>query len=579
METPPGASPDAGQIASKSPYITVFENFLSEKECALLRALGQARLAPAKVVLDQSNWFDMQLTTRNNEQHYLTQKEEMEIPAIRHILKRMHRTARIPDAHSEGTQIGRYNVSTKYEGHLDTDPPNRVARPVTLIVYLSNVTEGGETLFPMDRTDCNAGWHEDPKTGERIYGAALCCKTPELDTPATVRVSPKMGRAVLFYNHFPDGSVDPRSTHIGCPVIQGVKWITQKWFRFEGYQNAQWSAGHPGFDPRFDGPPKAKGAEDLASNLFSVSQNGPRIFLNRNWLGASEPLLLAELSALAKAGEPDKWQRFDEGIHSFKLLASKARVLSRLQTPLNNSLPHEPTGFLAYRFRRQTKGEGGEPFQRLSPLTKATADALGTWGAARPATIFLPLPIGASTPPRPKFVFPRLGDCDPNDIQGCCSNPNLLAVEPSVDDALLLYSHTSDGTHDDYASIVRCPLSEGESIIMEIAFVFPGFTPVKQTQAIPTPAIESFTIEFENFATSPFQLYWKEPHGEKREVSMGELPAGPNTRSRFTTYNDHHWVVRTSSGKFVLEYTIEPDSPNHVSKALHKVPVGKREEL
>ena len=50
-----------------------------------------------------------------------------------------------------------------------------------------------------------------------------------------LKVQPKKGRAIIWYNHFinPDtewkGAVDRNSLHGGCAVHQGTKWIANNW--------------------------------------------------------------------------------------------------------------------------------------------------------------------------------------------------------------------------------------------------------------------------------------------------------------------------------------------------------------
>ena len=78
------------------------------------------------MVQNSDDWYNLQTQTRNNGQVWLTPKEERGTPLLRHLLKRFQRTARVPDEYVEALQIGRYNVSTKYEAHQDTDPGHKV---------------------------------------------------------------------------------------------------------------------------------------------------------------------------------------------------------------------------------------------------------------------------------------------------------------------------------------------------------------------------------------------------------------------------------------------------------------------
>ena len=48
---------------------------------------------------------------------------------------------------------------------------------------------------------------------------------------AGVVVAPIRGSALLFYNHRPDGSIDPLAVHAGCRVLAGEKWGANHWVR------------------------------------------------------------------------------------------------------------------------------------------------------------------------------------------------------------------------------------------------------------------------------------------------------------------------------------------------------------
>merc|ERR1711862_1029919 len=38
-----------------------------------------------------------------------------------------------------------------------------------------------------------------------------------------------MGKAVLFYSQYPNGTLDRTSIHGGCPVLDGTKWLANLW--------------------------------------------------------------------------------------------------------------------------------------------------------------------------------------------------------------------------------------------------------------------------------------------------------------------------------------------------------------
>ncbi|XP_048591089.1 probable prolyl 4-hydroxylase 11 [Brassica napus] len=82
----------------------------------------------------------------------------------------------LPVENGEGLRVIHYEVGQKFDPHFDG-----LGRIATFLMYLSDVDEGGETVFPMSSSGLS--------------------------------VSPKKGDAVLFWNNRPDGSQDPSSLH------------------------------------------------------------------------------------------------------------------------------------------------------------------------------------------------------------------------------------------------------------------------------------------------------------------------------------------------------------------------------
>ncbi|KAK8599921.1 hypothetical protein V6N13_060274 [Hibiscus sabdariffa] len=79
----------------------------------------------------------------------------------------------------------------------------------TVVLYLSNVTGGGEILFP----------HAEPKSETW----SDCAKTSNFQKPVK-------GNAVLFFMTHLNGSPDGSSSHARCPVLEGEMWRAIKFF-------------------------------------------------------------------------------------------------------------------------------------------------------------------------------------------------------------------------------------------------------------------------------------------------------------------------------------------------------------
>jgi prolyl 4-hydroxylase len=118
----------------------------------------------------------------------------------------------IPEDNQEGFQILHYVNGQKYEPHhdyfhdkLNQAPSHGGQRVATVLMYLTTVGEGGETVFPnADRKVEGPEWSECAKKG--------------------LAVKAVRGDAVMFFSLHPDGTEDPTSLHGSCPTTKGEKW-------------------------------------------------------------------------------------------------------------------------------------------------------------------------------------------------------------------------------------------------------------------------------------------------------------------------------------------------------------------
>ncbi|CAN7109809.1 unnamed protein product [Brassica rapa subsp. narinosa] len=71
----------------------------------------------------------------------------------------------------------------------------------TIILYVTNTTQGGEILFPNSEVKTKNSWSDCSESGNILR--------------------PVKGNAVLFFTRHLNASLDPRSTHFRCPVLKG----------------------------------------------------------------------------------------------------------------------------------------------------------------------------------------------------------------------------------------------------------------------------------------------------------------------------------------------------------------------
>uniref|UniRef100_A0A6B2LFP7 Fe2OG dioxygenase domain-containing protein n=1 Tax=Arcella intermedia TaxID=1963864 RepID=A0A6B2LFP7_9EUKA len=150
---------------------------------------------------------------------------------------RIFELTRLDQTTSEPFQVVFYNKDQFYYGHHDyttreVAPHNPYYqgggnRFITVLLYLNEVEEGGETAFPF--VDANGKPLNRNIHPEEMYKGNSACES------GGVKLKPRKGGAAMFYNlkergHM-DGVVEPYSVHSGCPVLQGEKYITNKWIR------------------------------------------------------------------------------------------------------------------------------------------------------------------------------------------------------------------------------------------------------------------------------------------------------------------------------------------------------------
>ncbi|XP_022937931.1 probable prolyl 4-hydroxylase 3 [Cucurbita moschata] len=209
------------EFISWEPRAFVYHNFLSKEECLYLISLAKPHMAKSTVV-DNKTGKSIDSRVRTSSGMFLKRGQNK---IVSNIEKRIADFTFIPVEHGEALQILHYEVGQKYDAHHDyfADEFNIKQggqRMATLLMYLSDVEEGGETVFPAAEGNFSSlpGWNELSECGK-----------------GGLSVKPKMGDALLFWSMKPDNTVDPTSLHGACPVIRGNKWSCTKWMRVNEY--------------------------------------------------------------------------------------------------------------------------------------------------------------------------------------------------------------------------------------------------------------------------------------------------------------------------------------------------------
>ena len=168
--------------------------------------------------------------------HFLLNHEELhDVPQA--VKRRTHAVTKLPYDHMEALQIQRYgsprgDSKDFYNPHLDSMYGND-RRIATMIYYLNDCDEGGETLFPYVNTNSSGRPHYEYDAQAAIEEAqAIYNDACDRDDTGVLKVKPKKGSAVLFYSLLPSGQLDHLSVHSSCPVKgKSTKWISQQWIK------------------------------------------------------------------------------------------------------------------------------------------------------------------------------------------------------------------------------------------------------------------------------------------------------------------------------------------------------------
>ncbi|HEY8609559.1 MAG TPA: 2OG-Fe(II) oxygenase [Noviherbaspirillum sp.] len=194
-------------LSLRSPRVVVVANLLSDEECDELIAYSAGRLERSPVVADSDG--KTQVHAHRTSRGAMLQRAESALVA--RIEARLEALTGWPAERGEGLQVLRYEKGNEYRPHFDWFDPSTPGprkhlerggqRVGTIVMYLSDVEQGGGTSFPK----------------------------------AGLQVQPKKGGAVFFNNTDEYGEPDQMSLHAGEPVEKGVKVVATKWMRQRAY--------------------------------------------------------------------------------------------------------------------------------------------------------------------------------------------------------------------------------------------------------------------------------------------------------------------------------------------------------
>ena len=176
--------------------VAIVNNFCTRDEAEYLIARSGKRLVDSRITINNKQIKD----PYRKSQTAIVFDPYNKDPAVLKIVTRGAMLLGVPADHVESVYVTRYRSDEYYKAHHDAYPGFDGDRLYTILIYLNDLTEdqGGGTVF------------------EKL----------------NIGVRPKCGRAVVWTNTNPDGSLHPEAVHEALPVkSDAVKWVIQLWFR------------------------------------------------------------------------------------------------------------------------------------------------------------------------------------------------------------------------------------------------------------------------------------------------------------------------------------------------------------
>lgn len=201
---PPGFKPT---IIHKRPYIVNLQRFLNTEEIKTLIRMGERRFEPSTTVVGDKMIISKDRTSKTA---FVTEEGHRRrySKPIERILRKVMYLVGCRREQIEGLMVVKYEPGQYYRRHHDYFQPEDAVimgeagqRIATFFCYLNTVEEGGETEFPL------------------------------LD----VKVKPKQGTAVFWWDVDKSGNTIPETLHQGNPPKRGTKYGLNIWIREYGW--------------------------------------------------------------------------------------------------------------------------------------------------------------------------------------------------------------------------------------------------------------------------------------------------------------------------------------------------------
>lgn len=199
------------KVVSTSPYVIIVDDFVTEDEGRdLVGGITTWERSTDAGEMNEYGESGRTLTFGRTSSNAWCRGSCERQPTVINLADRISRYVNVPVRNFEAFQVLRYEVGQQYVLHHDFSQHQLEMscgpRVISVLLYLSNVDEGGETMFP------------------------------ELG----ITVKPKKGRAVFFPNVLSSNLElpDARTSHKANPVLKGQKYAVNTWIHLYDFKKS-----------------------------------------------------------------------------------------------------------------------------------------------------------------------------------------------------------------------------------------------------------------------------------------------------------------------------------------------------
>mmetsp|Transcript_18462 Transcript_18462/g.45318 ORF Transcript_18462/g.45318 Transcript_18462/m.45318 type:complete len:762 (+) Transcript_18462:139-2424(+) len=222
------------EVLSASPRLVLIKNFLSAAEADDVIDTAKPLMKRSTTMVSGSQTGGEKTGVNDVRTSSTAWLMDREVPVVETIEKRVETLSTINMSWAESMQVLHYGHKQHYHVHHDffdkmqylgddrwNSGHNRI---LTVFFYLTDVEQGGETIFPYGIRP-KSEWGQVKKHGNcDIHDKAL-------------KVKAEKGSAIIFYHVAPRNQteehieLDITSLHGGCDPIVGEKWAANYWVR------------------------------------------------------------------------------------------------------------------------------------------------------------------------------------------------------------------------------------------------------------------------------------------------------------------------------------------------------------